>query len=151
MQNGSILSNKDIVELGPILNRPVFVLNKLSNDHLVRKLTIAFDASCQIYNGFIFSHCKFSILFLNKKQNLAKLNNCSRFFNLNPLKSLKHYAFWLTEFDKLLNRENLTDIEKTMISIYSPVTKYSLCTKEHFRINGATTYTIVTAIIPPRM
>ena len=42
--------------------------------------------------------------------------------------------------DELLN---LTDIEKTMISIYSPVTKYSLCTKEHFRINGATTYTIV--------
>ena len=65
--------------------------------------------------GFIFSHCKFSILFLNKKQNLAKLNNCSRFFNLNPLKSLKHYAFWLTEFDKLLNRENLTDIEKRYI------------------------------------
>ena len=42
--------------------------------------------------------------------------------------------------DELLN---LTDIEKAMISIYSPVTKYSLCTKEHFRINGATSYTIV--------
>ena len=39
--------------------------------------------------------------------------------------------------------QNLTDIEKSMISIYSPVTKYSLCTKEHYRINGATTYTIV--------
>jgi len=34
---------------------------------------------------------------------------------LNPLKSLKRYAFWLTEFDKLLNRENLTDIEKRYI------------------------------------
>jgi len=39
--------------------------------------------------------------------------------------------------------QNLTDIEKSMISIYSPVTKYSLCTKEHYRINGAITYTIV--------
>ena len=42
--------------------------------------------------------------------------------------------------DELLN---LTDIEKTMISIYSHVRKYSLCTKKHFRINGATTYRIV--------
>ena len=39
------------------------------------------------------------------KQNLAKLNQCNRIFNLNPLNALSNYAYWLTEFDRLLLNE----------------------------------------------
>ena len=46
---------------------------------------------------------------------MAKSNNCNRIFDLNPTKKLSHYALWLTEFDKLLIRENLTTIEKRYI------------------------------------
>ena len=45
------------------------------------------------------------------QQNLTKLNNCNRIFNLNPLKALENYALWVTLYDKKLNAENLTSIE----------------------------------------
>ena len=49
------------------------------------------------------------------QQNLAKLNNCNRIFNLNPLKALENYALWLTLNDKKLIAENLTTIEARYI------------------------------------
>ena len=34
---------------------------------------------------------------------------------MNPLNPLTQYAFWLIEFDKLLRKENLMEIEKRYI------------------------------------
>jgi hypothetical protein len=56
------------MELGPILNRPVFVLNKLSNDHLVRKLKFVIEASFQIY-----SHCIFFTSIFKQKAKFGKV------------------------------------------------------------------------------
>ena len=51
---------------------------------------------------------------------------------------LQANSFYAIPKESILNDQNLTDIEKTMIIIYTPATKYSLCTKV-----CATSYTII--------
>jgi hypothetical protein len=110
-----------------VLNDLLVHTDKFSSDKIGKNLLI--DTINKVHNGARLNEYDIIELssILNKPEfglsklsgqhlkNLTKLNNCATLLNLNPLKRLQHYGQWLAEFDRLLIKEDLTNIEKRYI------------------------------------
>jgi hypothetical protein len=151
------------VEYGPIHLRPIVSNINVFYSNLLESLTSTDSTRCdtqyaialqaEITTRGVPATAKYICTFCLKQMKRTIKRQQSTMNDDDPTTISQTNSLYVIPKESILNGHfagaipdellNLTDIEKTMISIYSPVTKYSLCTKEHFRINGATSYTIV--------